>query len=230
MWLFKNPKNFPEMNKKIAWTTFLLIFIVFLIGSKFLSVFSAFMYAISFKSFIYFNGQQLFLAYLYFPLIFALLEIIFNFHEKLSELFSIKFRFDKDVILSSYISKVGVNKKVEKIKKRNVKEIMSNTFYKYAEDTTIVDSGLVKKEMGLWSWYWITIYLLITVLLVGIPMLIFSFSWFYLLGVIVISAALYAASFLIKKYKCSELSTKQVSYILENLKRKVEIKKYLSEI
>lgn len=115
MWLFDIPKNYPEMLKKIAWTMFFVVAIFLFIFSNISEAFSTFMSEISFGLRYENYGLKLYISYIYIPLIFALLENIFKLHDLISDVFRIRFRFDKYIIIKEFLVKCNKINKIDSV-------------------------------------------------------------------------------------------------------------------
>ena len=162
MWIFENPKNYSDMMKKIALTMFIIVLISLFVFSNFSSPFSDFMLKISFDfEYELAGGIKLYISYLYLPLIFTLLENIFKLHDKISDLFQIRYRFDRKIIIQTFLIELNMTNKYSAVNKNNRKKIMKDIFYKYVSSTKpIMDTHLIYMALGQWCWYWICIDLL----------------------------------------------------------------------
>lgn len=230
MWIFTSPKNYSEMLKKIATTTFFISLFIIMILSHTINDISSFMKIISFGLKYEYGGLKLYISYFYFPLLFALGENIFKIHDKVSDLFGIRYRFDKNIIIARFLNEIKQSKKLKKVNKINRDSIMRVIFYKYASSTNPqIDRHLIDMALGVWSWYWIIMDTLLCVITLGIIWLIFSFSWlacFVLIGIIITCLSI---MHIIKKFQCSEYALQEVQAILQLQNSRSEIKRYLSD-
>jgi hypothetical protein len=85
-----------------------------------------------------------------------------KFHDRLSDLFGIRSRFDVEEILLPLAAAAGVslslNQQAEVEKKR--RELMGKVFYSYASSTpdkSVIDRHNVTMALDQWSWYWIVL-------------------------------------------------------------------------
>lgn len=228
MWLFSNPKSYPEMLKKIAWTMFFFVFIGLIMLSSFWADFSDLMSRISLGLEYEQNNIKFYISYLYIPLVFALFENIFKLHDRISDLFGIRYRFDKNIIIHSFLKHLKMENKIDLVNRKNRDTIMGDIFYKYAgyADPKI-DPHLIYMALGAWSWYWILIDTTLVSFFLGIIYLIFNWSWgaFFIFGGVII--ILYLISFFLKHTQCVTYAKQEVESILEQSNAKIEINNYI---
>lgn len=228
MWFFDNPKSYPEMLKKIAWTMFFIVLIALFLFSNISRPFSKFMESISFNMKYQKDGINLYIAYLYIPFIFALLENILKMHDRISDLLGIRYRFDTKVIIFHSLLKLNIGDKFNKVSRINRNEIMSNIFYKYAGYAKPeIDPHLVYMALGTWCWYWIFLDTILVTFVIGIMLLIYNFSWQIVFAFSMIVVLLGCISFCIKHFQCTSYANKEVDAILNDKIRNTEVKKYL---
>lgn len=111
------------------------------------------------------------------PLVFAILARIFKMHDRISDVFRIRYRFD---VTSSILIPLAIGScnhvyldLIEKIN-RNRNDLMPKVFYKFASSTpgrAQIDEHLIIMALDMWSWYWIilemvTVNIIVTVILV----------------------------------------------------------------
>ncbi len=229
MWLFETPKNYPDMLKKIAWTMFFIVLIGLFIVAQYDQKFSDFMKSTAFNLTYEKDGLKLSISYIYIPLLFALLENIFKLHDKISDIFFIRYRFDKFVIINEYLKSLQMPDKIKKVNKKNRDNIMIEIFYKYAGYASpVIDSHLVYMALGNWSWYWIIIDTLIVSIVLGGLMLYLEYSHLKLLLILGLLLSLYLISIIIKNIQCKKSAISEVKAILANTKRKKESARYLN--
>lgn len=229
MWLFESPKNYPEMLKKIAWSMFFIVLIGLTILAQCTKTFSEFMKSISFGIQYEKDGLKLYLSYIYIPLIFALLENIFKLHDKISDVFRIRYRFDKFVIINEYLREFVMMQKIKNVDRNNRRKIMNEIFYQYAGySNPVIDSHLIYMALGAWSWYWIIIDTMLVIGVIGALMLFKEYSKIKFLIILALLLFLYIISFILKKSQCKKYAVQEVEYILKNKKRRKEISRYLN--
>jgi len=90
----------------------------------------------------------------------AVLTHMFQFHDRISDVFGIRRRFDRKSILVPMAQRVGAAvtpAKEIKIAQRRDK-LMHAVFYKYASsraDKPLVDKHDIEHALSAWSWYWV---------------------------------------------------------------------------
>jgi len=229
VWLFDNPKTYPEMLKKIALTMLWVVAIGLFIFSNVSDDFSEFMEVISFGLQYEIHGFKLYISYIYIPLIFALIENVFKLHDFISDILKIRYKFDKYVIIKEFLLKCNKIDNLEKVNAKNRNPIMSNIFYKYAGyGNPCIDIHLIYMALGLWSWYWILLDTLLVSLILGLIYLINNFSWANLIVICCIVIFLNILMFIIKHFGCKKYAKLEVESILNDKGRKKEIYQYLS--
>lgn len=228
MFLFANPKDYPEMIKKIAWTMFFVALlgelIISLVSSSFAEFMSGISYGIKFED----HGIKLYLSFLYFPLLFAILENVFKIHDRLSDILKIRYRFDKYVIIKKYLDTLGLSQKIDMITNRNRDKVMYKIFYAYAGYTNpSIDAHLIYMALGNWSWYWIFLDSTLVTIVIGTLFLTLSFSWMRLAGVLIIIAILILLMLIIRNSSCKEYAEKEVIEIMDDKNRRKEVRSFL---
>jgi hypothetical protein len=83
-------------------------------------------------------------------------------HDRISDLFRIRRRFDRNYILLPLAALVGAKLTQTQIERLDIHRdaIMRDAFYKFASsraDTTVVDKHDIEHAVGAWSWYWVLI-------------------------------------------------------------------------
>jgi hypothetical protein len=229
MWLFESPQNYSQMLKKVAWSTFFIVLIALFILAQCVDSFAEFMKRISFNMEYEIDGIKLYTAYFYIPFIFAILENIFKLHDRISDIFRIRYRFDKFVIINRFLHRCKMEQNINKINKRNREEIMYKVFYEYASSTKpVIDPHLICMALGAWRWYWIINATVAITGLIGIIMLIMNFSFHKLIVILGIILVLYIFSFMIKHFQCKSYAIKEVDTILNDEERLNAICRYLT--
>ncbi len=214
-WLFEPPKNYPEMLKKIAYTMFFAVIIGMVILTNYLQSFSEFIKSISFGMQIEAYNIKIYIADLYIPLFFAILENVFEFHDKVSDLFKIRYKFDKFVIIKNFLDQLNMPNKIKNVNKNNRKAIMDEIFYKYAGyDKPSIDIHLIYMALHSWSWYWIIIDTMIVAVITGILMLLINFSAIGLFTFVAILFVLFILSCSVKS-QCKKYALREVNTILK---------------
>ena len=78
------------------------------------------------------NSIRIYIAYLWIPLVFAIIENSIKLHDKISDLFQIRYKYDKNIIIQEYFTILDNRYSIDDITVSNRDEIMYKIFYKYA--------------------------------------------------------------------------------------------------
>jgi hypothetical protein len=228
MWLFESPKDYPEMLKKIAWSVFFIVAIGLFILSQCMESFADFMKSISFGIQFENQGIKLYVAYIYIPLALAIIENIFKLHDRVSDVFRIRYRFDKFVIINAYLQKLKMLKKIKNVNKHNRERIMNDIFYEYASSTKpVIDTHLIYMALGAWSWYWIIIDAIVVSIIIGTIMICMEFIFLNFIIALGVITFLIILSIIIKCFQCKKYAMREVDEILKDSNRNSEIYRYL---
>lgn len=89
----------------------------------------------------------------------ALLSHIFKFHDRLSDIFRLRARFDRNYILLPMATMVGARLTLEKVRslELNRQTIMHRVFYKYASidaSERIAETHDIEHALAHWCWIW----------------------------------------------------------------------------
>jgi hypothetical protein len=90
----------------------------------------------------------------------AILTHTFQFHDRISDIFGIRRRFDHRTILLPLFRRVGCVITEDKEAKiaRQRDELMHSVFYKYASSRAehpLVDKHDIEQALNAWSWFWV---------------------------------------------------------------------------
>lgn len=227
--MFSTPQNYSEMVRKISFYVLFVSLIITILLSHFLSDVGDLMQKISLGLTFEIQGIELCISYIYAPMLISLLENIFKIHDRISDLLCIRYRFDKDVIIRHFLSRLKIKKLYKSINKGNRKQIMQHIFYKYASSTDPqIDRHLIDMALGAWCWYWILLDTSICILISGIIWLIFSFAWINVFVILVLFVVLYILMKILKDSQCCRYAKAEVDAILELPEQKGVIKRYLT--
>jgi hypothetical protein len=169
--------------------------------------------------------------YVLIPLLVAILFRVFFLHDKISDLFRLRRRFDLENILRPLAEGIGfptAGPKWERIEQdRDL--AMTRTFYRYASfRDPQIDLQLVRTAADRWAWFWCTVEPLVILLITGLIFAMLA-AWFQLFVVLVFMAVLIATGFLL----WPQLRTgarNQVAEILNNKTWKEEIRSALDNL
>src|SRR5207249_3941140 len=107
----------------------------------------------------------------------ALLFRIFKMHDRLSDVFGIRKRFDLDEILAPLSKGAGVpfTKPMRARATSRRDSLMASVFYAYASGTegkAKIDPHLVTMALDQWSWFWILAEAVFVMVATGVALLI----------------------------------------------------------
>jgi len=158
---FAEPKNYNEMLTKIMAFTFVIsLALVAVVAHNWPKLWNCLH-----PSWLTFSIEVLGLknvptAYLVVAFLISLIARISKLHDKISDLFGIRERFDLNEILIPLAGGTGVAVDLAK-RKRLIEsrgQIMGQVFYKYASSTNpVIDAHLIWTALDKWSWFWICI-------------------------------------------------------------------------
>lgn len=210
MWLFSNPKDYNEMVEKISKSVFFITLFLVFIFSISNTDFYNFLISISFGVEYNFNEVKFSVALFYIPLIIGIIENIFKLHDKVSDIFGIRKRFNRKVIVNEFLNLLSIDFKLVDIDDKKIQEIMSIVFYKYTSSTSPeIDSHYIHLALGSWCWFWIFLDTLITSIFTGVLFLINNFTPLHLYTTLLVIAVLLILMYLIllqsKKYAKNEV-------------------------
>lgn len=160
------------------------------------------------------------------PLIIALFSRIICLHDKISNLFKIREKFDINHILIPLAR--GVNHKIDnEFYSKTITErhrLMRDTFYKYAPnvDKAVINSQHVATALDRWAWFWCFIEA-IPILLVSAVISGLMIGLFLTLFFIIAALMFLAFSYLLHK-SCIQATNIEVEDILQDNLRKKQIK------
>lgn len=158
---FSQPKNYSEMLVKILWFTFFISFVF--------TAFVAYQWPALWKllhpGWLTFKIGVLGLtnipaAYAIVAGLVSLVARISKLHDRVSDLFGIRARFDLHEILTPLAGGAGLPVGLEQREKlaRSRDKAMGDVFYRYASSTDpAIDRHLIWTALDRWSWFWICI-------------------------------------------------------------------------
>jgi hypothetical protein len=171
------------------------------------------------------------ILYILVPAAIALLSRIIKLHDRISNVFRIRFTFDTKFFLFPLCE--GANVVLTSDKKRAIKksreESMYATVYKYAGfKNPVIDCQLVRTAADNWGWFWVFVE---SSFLVGLTAAFFTFrtQWGYtegLLWVLLVECVL----LWIQWRACIRSARPQVKAILDDQQRFHEIRNYFNNL
>jgi hypothetical protein len=210
-------QNYPQMLRKISTFSFLFACIAIYILSSQIPSLGSFL-----KNYKYsINVLNMSLPFgIFIPaFLFALVSRIIKLHNKLSDVFSLRVRFDTSHILLPMAKASGTtnaNIDLKKITEKR-KKLMKEVFYKYASSTpnmSVIDTHYVIMAMDQWSWFWIVqegvfIFIITSLILLFVGKLMTTF----------ILTAVVAIGLLLLLYiwvGCRKYAEQEIEQILDN--------------
>lgn len=222
---FKTVGDYPMMLNKIAASTFLVALGgLALLRHEFVSVRSILDpvgISIPIES-----GLSLPLGLVLPALLFAILSRMFKLHDRVSDLFRIRQRFDVSEILFPLAMGSGPHLTTDQMRaiKKNRESLMYKVFYKYASSTpgkAVIDSHYITMALDQWCWYWVVIEATVIAFVLAATFLL---TRHYLLADVLFIAVLAALGVLqlLRKF-CSDYALQEVEAILQQADRKLEV-------
>jgi len=107
-------------------------------------------------------------------LVVAALSRMFKLHDRISDIFRIRQRFDVGEILFPMAIASGASLSGDQIRaiRKNCKSMMYKVFYKYASSTAgkaVIDSHYITMALDQWCWYWIVLELTFLAFVLRLP-------------------------------------------------------------
>jgi hypothetical protein len=232
---FLNPfiacNNYPEMLNKISMFDFFIILVeLFILKTKIPEV-KSLLGCYSLK--IPVEGIPISIGYFVIPLVITFVFRVFKLHDRISDLFKIRYNFDINHILKPMISKIGIklSEKQEKDIKTKRREIMSKVFYEYTSSTPnkcLIDPHYVTMALDQWTWFWITIEAQVITLLMGVVFIIYKhWTWSVMIVFVVLIVLLMQKEIL---HQCIRYAGDEINEILKDKGRENEIKNKFNAI
>ena len=223
MFPFDRPASYGEMLNKIGIFTFLSALVLTVVVANCVPSISTFLN--SDPTTVEIVGIKIPLLYALPPAILALLARIIRLHDKISDLFGLRARFDLYRILiplcgALYIS---VDKDFRDKLQRRRKTAMERTYYAYASfEEPKIPKALVLGAIERWTWYWILLELCLLLAVAGIVL----FALHAYGGASLVFATLILAMLLFSTYDdvCGQLADAQIEDIVADAERAAKLK------
>jgi hypothetical protein len=151
---------------------------------------------------------------------------IFKLHDRISDIFLIRQRFDVSEILFPLAIGSGASLNIDQIRtfKKERNSLMYKVFYKYASSTpgkAVIDSHYITMALDQWCWYWIVLEVTFLGFVLAATFLI---TGRYFLAAIFFAGVLGTVGVLqFIRNLCSDYTLQEVEAILEKSNRKVQI-------
>lgn len=153
----------------------------------------------------------------------ALLFRIVKFHDRMSDLFGLRKRFDVYRILYPLALGSGgpVSADRQELLRQHRKQLMADAFYAYASSTkgkAVIDEHAITMALDQWSWYWILVEAQAVVLATAAALF---FTHHYLWTIALLSSLLVLLVLQLFIYEaCAQYALDEVKLILQDAARK----------
>jgi len=161
---FSTPQNYSQMRKKIAGFAVYEVYFITLFLRDIPQIGHLFRSIETYKSFgallaTFPNSGSLNLAGLIVAVLVAVLCHVAQLYNRISDLFGIRRRFDRDHILVPLATRAGVGRAQEKVESilKIRHSVMDDVFYRYASSTDVAPLAgrhNIEQALGAWSWFW----------------------------------------------------------------------------
>lgn len=151
----------------------------------------------------------------------ALISEVFKLHDRISDLFRIRKKFDLRWILIPSALLSGSRLSFSQFKKIKIERerLMGEVFYEFASSTSPkIDSHTIIQALTAWSWYWLCAE---TVVIIFLTAAIFSYFQFFFETVLLLCGVFLL--FLLMQWlwrECSNYADSQIRQILSDSNRK----------
>jgi hypothetical protein len=169
--------------------------------------------------------------YVLVPLVVAVVSRAILLHDKISDVFRLRYRFDTKYILFPLAERAGLalTDPVKKQLRANRRAAMYRIFYSYASFVDPkIDRQLVRTAADKWGWFWAALEsMFVSVVTIFILMWLGQWTYVAWLG----GAILLLLAFAIFQWlACRRSATRQVDAIIEDVDRKKKISVYLKTV
>ena len=223
MWIFENPKSYPDMCKKIAQSVFIISLIELFILAQISNDFSEFLKKISFNTETQICGIKMYVSYIYIPLVLSILENIFKMHDKIGRIFKIRPRNAATVIFPAYMKELGIstsksNKDQKGLYYANIdlQRVMGDHFYYHVSYShPKIDNHEVYMALDSWTWFWIIldtfcVTMLFIIALIVVSIFFFRVSMKLYVGLTIYLLLLLLLDFFLLKHRCSYYTKREI--------------------
>lgn len=232
MSLFSEPKNYSEMLTRIMIFTFFISLVLVGVVAHDLPSVWRFLH----PNWLTFSIEALGLkdvppAYVIVAFLISFVARITKLHDRVSDVFGIRERFDLHEILTPLAGGVGIPIDLERMEKftERRRQIMGDVFYKYASSTnSVIDQHLIWTALEKWSWFWVCIEgTVIAVLAFLILLATGTFRDAAFLGAVNLIATLAATQ---TNRACASITHTEVREILKDVQRRKDIEATLRAV
>jgi hypothetical protein len=229
MFLFERPTSYGEMLNKIGIFTLVSALGLTWVVSYFSPDAAAFLK--SQPTTVEIHGLQVPFLYVAPALIISVLARIIRLHDKVSDLFGIRARFDLYRILIPLCGslEIPVDKEFRDKLRSNRNSALAKTFYRYASfEEPKISRALVLGAIDRWTWYWMLLEFTVVLLIADATLLKLSGY----AGASLISIAVFLATLLFSTYDnvCGRLADAQIEEIVADDTRADDLRNAFSQI
>lgn len=223
MKIFGQPADYSDMLQRIFYMTVASGFFCTILLAKASPTFQELINSISTQADI---GpiKNIKVLYVLIPFIIGAISRILKLHDRISDVFKIRLRFDTRFILFPLAqdAKIELTEDLKKKIKQNRVAVMYKVFYEYAGfKSPVIDEQLVRTAADNWGWFWVFVESSI-IFFVTAVLLVFLNKWYYVLFCICI--ILGEMIFMIFQWSaCKRCARRQIDAILSDCNRKDKI-------
>lgn len=169
--------------------------------------------------------------YVIIPLVVAFFSRLILLHDRISDIFKIRFRFDTQFVLYPLAQGVGISLSENMKTKINLnrKSLIYKVFYPYAGfEKPLIDIQLVRTAADRWGWFWVfvessVLFLIASVILAVLGKWNSAFIFLFVFNLELIVIYIYGIS-------CKKSAGPQVEEILADLARRSAILKHFQQL
>lgn len=171
------------------------------------------------------KGDDINLTGIVLGITYAIISHMLTIHDKISNIFCVRKRFDIHIILIPLALLCGSNLKIRQINAlpANRHSLMRSVFYRYTVDRSVVNEHDVRHALTAWSWVWLCIECTFVLIITGLVLV--------LSGHVSCSAGMFALSLLfiimipILTNKCDHYAKSELEQIAENQQARSDVKR-----
>jgi len=159
-------------------------------------------------------------------LMFAFIARVIKLHDRLSDVFGIRQRFDVSEILFPLALGAGASITTDQIRslKKQRESLMYKSFYAYASSTpgkAVIDSHYITMALDQWCWYWVVLETTFIVFVLAITFLVAKH--FETAAILLLLILTFIGVLQVIRKLCSDYALQEVEAILTDVQRKLAI-------
>jgi uncharacterized membrane protein len=229
MFPFDRPTDYGEMLNKIGFFTFLTGVVLAIAVASFSPAVKGILG--SSHTEVELLSIKIPLGYVVPAALFALLARVVRLHDRISDLFGIREKFDLRRILLPLCEELGLKVDTALISefRANRGAVMGRFFYRYASfDDPQISKALVLGAIDLWTWYWILVEIICLIAISAVVLSFIGTPWFA--GVMYVAAILGIWLFSTYDRFCGKRAEAQVKEIVSDPTRAQAIREELTRM